>query len=142
MTYEERIPVPVWWWLAGLFLLASLAVAVYAYVEVWLASMVLVVAAIVIAVGLLGYSLRIRVADGVLTVGRNRLEGEYVADAEPLDTMPTGREGQDDFLLTRPFVRQLVRVVLDDPADPHPAWLVSTRRPAELVEAIRSIRKA
>src|SRR6478609_2592932 len=36
----------------------------------------------------------------------------------------------------RGWVRTAVRVELDDPADPTPYWVVSTRRPAELVAAL------
>ena len=31
----------------------------------------------------------------------------------------------------------LVRVDLNDPADPHPYWLVSTRHPERLADALR-----
>lgn len=40
------------------------------------------------------------------------------------------------FVLHRPWVKTMVLVVLDDPEDPTPYWLVSTRRPAELVSAL------
>ena len=44
------------------------------------------------------------------------------------------------FLFTRPFVGPVVRVDLRDPADPHPYWLVSTRRPGELAAAVEEVR--
>ena len=40
------------------------------------------------------------------------------------------------FLFTRPFIRDVVKVTLDDPADPHPYWLVSTRDAAALAAAL------
>ncbi|MGI9207623.1 MAG: DUF3093 family protein, partial [Rhodococcus sp. (in: high G+C Gram-positive bacteria)] len=35
-----------------------------------------------------------------------------------------------------PWVGTMAMVVLDDPDDPTPYWLISTRRPAELLEAL------
>lgn len=39
------------------------------------------------------------------------------------------------FLVTHTWVRTMVLLVLDDPEDPTPYWLVSTRRPEQLLEA-------
>ena len=44
------------------------------------------------------------------------------------------------FLFTRPFLSSVVRVDLRDPADPHPYWLVSTRRPRQLAAALEEAR--
>ncbi|MPN07380.1 hypothetical protein SDC9_154650 [bioreactor metagenome] len=41
------------------------------------------------------------------------------------------------FLATRPYIRRVVEVTLADPADPHPYWLISSRHPEELADAIR-----
>lgn len=42
------------------------------------------------------------------------------------------------FVVLRPWLRTAVQIVLDDPDDPTPYWLVSTRRPVELAEALRA----
>lgn len=39
------------------------------------------------------------------------------------------------FLVTHSWVRTMVLLVLDDPEDPTPYWLVSTRKPEELLDA-------
>ena len=44
------------------------------------------------------------------------------------------------YLLTRPYVKQLVRIEVNDPADPHPAWLVSTRHPRRLAAVAEQVR--
>jgi len=44
------------------------------------------------------------------------------------------------FLLIRGWVDPLVRVELRDPQDPTPYWLVSTRRPEELAQALEAER--
>lgn len=41
------------------------------------------------------------------------------------------------WLLIRGWIRPVVRIELDDPSDPTPYWLVSTRRPDQLSEALR-----
>ena len=42
-------------------------------------------------------------------------------------------------LVLRGWVGPVVLVTLDDPDDPTPAWLVSTRRPEHLAEALRAV---
>jgi hypothetical protein len=46
------------------------------------------------------------------------------------------------FVIQRPWVRGAVRIVIDDPADPTPYWVISTRRPTALVAAINKARAA
>ena len=40
------------------------------------------------------------------------------------------------YLVLRPYVPTAVELTLDDPADPVPYWLVSSRRPRQLAEAL------
>ena len=40
------------------------------------------------------------------------------------------------FVVQRPWIKGAVQVVLDDPADPTPFWVVSTRRPVELATVL------
>jgi hypothetical protein len=40
------------------------------------------------------------------------------------------------YLLLRPYVKQSVQVPVEDPADPTPYWMLSTRRPHDLATAI------
>jgi hypothetical protein len=41
------------------------------------------------------------------------------------------------YLLLRPYLKRGVRVDIVDPDDPTPYWLVSCRRPEDLVSAVR-----
>ncbi|MBM7504955.1 DUF3093 domain-containing protein [Agromyces aurantiacus] len=45
------------------------------------------------------------------------------------------------FLVIRGWIRDVVRVPIEDPADPAPYWLVSTRRADELAAAINGSRR-
>lgn len=146
MTYSERLHIPWWWTLIALIFVGSLDVAVFAYVDlpVGITFAVVTLIAAICAIVLYGGS-RLQVDERGLRVGRYRLGAAYIAGATPL-------EGEDArsvlgpqadhraFLYTRPYVPGLVRVDLDDPADPHSAWLISTRDPQSLATAIDKVK--
>lgn len=89
--------------------------------------------------------IRVAVADGELCVDDARLPVRFVADAIALDA--AGRRevlgvGADPlaFVVQRPWIAGAVQVVLDDPADPTPFWVVSSRHPVQLAAAILTAR--
>ncbi|SIN39542.1 DUF3093 domain-containing protein [Micromonospora cremea] len=147
-AYVERLDLPWWLWLTGLVAAALLAVEIWmgaGGVRAWLPFAVLLPAT---AAGLwwLG-RIRVAVADGELRVDDARLPVRFVADVVPLDV--AGRRevlgvGADPlaFVVQRPWIGGAVQVVLDDPADPTPFWVVSTRHPVELAEALLTARDA
>lgn len=139
VTYEERLYPPVTWWLIGAGLVISLALAVSVYVELWLAITLVSFATLVVVVGLLAYRLSIQVSAAGIVVGRNFLEAEYFGDAEIVVGTP-GPEDHRSYLLIRPFAKQFIRLQVVDPADPHTAWLISTRKPQELLRALRQVK--
>ncbi|MFY1669358.1 DUF3093 domain-containing protein [Plantactinospora sp. WMMB334] len=144
--YAERLTLPWWLWLAGLATAGLLATELWlgsTGLRAWLPYAVLLPLA---AVGL-GWLGRIPIAvhDRELLVDDARLPVRYVADAIPLDA--AGRRevlgvGADPlaFVVQRPWVSGAVQVVLDDPADPTPYWVVSSRHPVRLAEAILAAR--
>jgi hypothetical protein len=46
------------------------------------------------------------------------------------------------FVVQRPWIKGAVQVHLDDPNDPTPYWVVSSRRPAALAAALLAARAA
>ncbi|MDO3700467.1 DUF3093 domain-containing protein [Micromonospora sp. C28SCA-DRY-2] len=146
--HSERLGLPWWLWLAGVAAAALLAAELwmgYSGVRAWLPFAVLPPAA-VLGLAWLG-RVRVAVRDGELRVDDARLPVRFVADAIPLDA--AGRRevlgvGADPlaFVVQRPWISGAVQVVLDDPADPTPFWVVSSRRPVELAEAILAARDA
>jgi hypothetical protein len=140
--YAERLRLPWWMWLGGLAAAALLAVEVWMGadgVRAWLPFVVL----LPLAAAALWWLGRIRVAvtDGELRVDDARLPAVYVSDAIPLDA--AGRRevlgvGADPlaFVVQRPWVPGAVQVVLDDPADPTPYWVVATRHPGALAACL------
>ncbi|MDO5676683.1 MAG: DUF3093 domain-containing protein [Propionibacteriaceae bacterium] len=142
MSYSERLHIPAWWIVLGLLFVASIGVAVIAYLELWLAITVIVLTLIAVALGLLAYSrTQLRVDSAAFTAGRYRLEHAYIGEVTPLEgeaaRLALGPEADHRaFLFTRPYIPGLVRIDVEDDADPHSAWMVSTRRPAELAAAL------
>ncbi|WP_158069027.1 DUF3093 domain-containing protein [Tessaracoccus sp. ZS01] len=147
MSYSERLHIPWWWIVIGLLFVASIAVAVLAYLELWLAISVIALTLVGVGLGLVAYSAtRLSVDGEAFTAGRNRLERDYIGEVTALEgeaarqALGPGADNRE-FLFTRPFIDGLVRVELADPADPHSRWLVSTRRPAELAAALSEIAR-
>jgi hypothetical protein len=144
-TYDERLHVPLRWWVQGVMLVASLWLAMIVALPVLLAWVLSAVALACLAGLLLGYgSARIRVADGQLFAARSRIEATYLGAAEALDPGETVRvRGVDAdaraWLLLRPYLKRSVRVLINDPDDPAPYWLLSTRHPAELSAALTAL---
>jgi hypothetical protein len=145
-VYDERLGVPLRWWALATMFLASVMLAFLVATPLWVAvavTGVLVLAAVLL---MLGYgAARVTVHDGVLTAGRASISVDHLGEATPLDG-PAARRlaGQDAdaraYLLIRPYLRRAVRVEIRDPADPTPYWLVSTRRPERLAEALAAAR--
>ncbi len=105
-----------------------------------------VLAAVATAVALAVTSPVVEVADGALRAGQAhvpaRLLGEVTAltDADRMRAELGPRLDARAYVCLRAWARTGVKAVLDDPADPTPYWIVSTRRPAELVAAVERAR--
>ncbi|MGC5029713.1 DUF3093 domain-containing protein [Micromonospora sp. DT229] len=147
-AYAERLSLPWWLWLAGLAATGLLAVELWmgaTGVRAWLPFVVLLPAAVA-ALTWLG-RIRIAVTDGEFRVDDARLPAQFVAEVIALDA--DGRRevlgvGADPlaFVVQRPWISSAVQVVLDDPNDPTPFWVVSTRHPVALAEALLDARDA
>jgi hypothetical protein len=144
--YSERLTVPWWSWppLLGVAALLAAEIGLGAPgLRTWLPYAVL----LPLTVLGLWWAGRIRVAvvDRELRVDDARLPARFVADAIPLDA--AGRRellgvGADPmaFVVQRPWVPGAVQVLLDDPADPTPYWVVSSRHPDRLAAALLAAR--
>jgi hypothetical protein len=144
--YSETLAVPVRWWVLAAVFLASLLVA-FAVALPLLVAIAAVAVLTALTGGLfLGYGgARISVRDGVLRAGRATIPVSLLKRPDVLGPHETRRVAGVDadaraYLLLRPYLRQSVLVPLDDPADPTPYWLLSTRRPERLVAALVAAR--
>jgi hypothetical protein len=140
LTFHERLLPGPGGWLGTVGLGAIAAIALWpvnATAAIVVGALVCVGSAVALAVT----SPVVEVSDGVLRAGNARIPVSLLGPAEALDVAAMRHElgpGLDGraYVCLRAWARTGVRVALDDPADPTPYWLVSTRRPQLLVEAL------
>jgi hypothetical protein len=141
VSWRERL----WpsWWLAPAVLFVGtgfgLVVAPFGGVAMVVVGLLATAA---VAAMLLATTATVAVEDGMLVAGRARIPLALVGEPEVLDAdaMRHARgPGLDAraYLCLRGWIPGGVRVPLLDPQDPAPYWLVSSRRPGELAEAVR-----
>jgi hypothetical protein len=147
-SYVERLGVPLRWWVQGTMLVATLWLAVVVAMPPLGAWIITAIALAALALGLWSYgSARISVADGTFRAGRAHIDAAYVGAATALDPEEARRTAGVDadaraYLLLRPYVKRAVKVEITDPADPAPYWLVCTRHPEELAQALTTLTHA
>lgn len=105
---------------------------------------VALLAAVAVAVGT---SPVVEVRNGMLHAGRARVPVDLLGPVEVLDrdgvrgALGPGSDART-FAVLRAWVPGAVLVPLVDPADPTPAWLVSSRGPRRLAAAIDAARRS
>jgi hypothetical protein len=138
---REVINWPLRVWL--LFVLLNLSIIVA--VGVALSNTVLLILGLTLAAATLALSISSRltliVSDGFLSVGRAQIENKYIKEVYILDESAMAYErgaglNPRAFLALRFWVKTGVKILLNDPLDPTPYWLISTRRARELKEKI------
>jgi Protein of unknown function (DUF3093) len=147
-SYDERLGVPLRWWALATMFLATVLLAFLVATPAWVA-LVTTGVLVTLVVGLfVGYgAARVSVHDGVFRAGRAHIPVSLLGEVTALDGQARQRLAGVDadaraYLLLRPYLQRAVRVDLADPADPTPYWLVATRRPGQLVEALSAGRAA
>lgn len=144
--YVERLHVPLRWWVQATMFLATIWLAFIVALPAWIAW----TGTGVLLGGVYGLfawvgSSRVEVRDGTLYAGPARIALTFLGTPEALDKEATRRvHGVDAdaraFLHTRPYISRSVKVAVNDPADPAPYWLISTRHPRQLAAAISQHR--
>ena len=151
VRYRERLWVPWWWWPLALALAALIAVEVNLGVRAlpdWLpyATLFTVAAGVLLWLG----RVEIRVtADSAVPGGVELWAGEahlplkvITRSAEIARSAKSAALGRQldpaAYVLHRAWVGPMVLVVLDDPDDPTPYWLVSCRHPERVLSALTS----
>nr|WP_307810576.1 DUF3093 domain-containing protein [Tomitella biformata] len=159
VAYTERLWIPIWWWVA------ALAVGALIGYEIGLAvrgvpAWVFIVAMVPVAAAACLWLCREQIS----------VSHEPTADADPRSPLGTldikgrahlplsaisrtvsvpasarsaamGRQlDPEAFVAQRTWIKTMVLIVLDDPTDPTPYWLVSSRNPDKLMAALGSAR--
>lgn len=146
MEYRERLSAPGWYWLVGVAFGTTGILAIGLWFGPWFS-----LGAALVSVALIGLGVawmgRTEVSVGAegLRVDRNLLEWPWAGEASELDVEQTAALlGADSdpsaFVVQRPWLNRAVRVQVADAADPHPYWLIGTRHPRRLVQAIEKAR--
>lgn len=144
IAYQERLYVAWYGWLLPLVAAGLIAAEVhlgYPGVRAWLPYVVLLplTALLIYRFG----SATVRVADGELRVGPAHLPLRYIGEVEVFTAKQKRKVlgPQHDpaaFVLHRGWIGPIVRIRLTDENDPTPYWVISTRHPERLVEALRA----
>ena len=148
VRYRERLWVPWWWWPLGFALAALIAVEVNMGVRTlpdWLPFATLFTVATGALLWLGRVEIRVTGGDsGVqLWAGQAHLPITVIArSAEIARSAKSAALGRQldpaAYVLHRGWVGPMILVVLDDPDDPTPYWLVSCRHPDRVLSALRS----
>ncbi|MCK0177529.1 MULTISPECIES: DUF3093 domain-containing protein [Mycobacteriaceae] len=147
VRYRERLSVPWWWWLPGLGLAAVIAYEVNLGIEGlpdWLPYAVLLPVAAVVLTWFGRAEVRVVGGpqdDAQLWVGPAHLPVSVIErTAEVPKTAKSAALGRQldpaAYVVHRAWVGTMVLLVLDDPDDPTPYWLVSTRHPDKVLAAL------
>ncbi|MDI6103281.1 DUF3093 domain-containing protein [Actinoplanes sp. NEAU-A12] len=146
-AHQERLNVPWWAWPAALAGSAVIAVELalgLPELPTWLPFAVLVPLGLLLIVPM--GRLRVEVTPTEFRVDDARLPVEFIADVVALDAAGK-REALGvgshplAFVVQRAWIGTAVQVLLDDPADPTPFWVVSTRHPVELATALLEVSR-
>lgn len=142
--YSERLTVPWWWWAFAAVMVALLGyeAQLAAYRQSW--SVVFYPVLGVLTAWLLVSLSRMRIrvdADGALHAHKAVLPADVVVRgaAVPPSARSAAMGRQLDpaaFLVYRSWIKPMVLLVLDDPDDPTPYWLISTRHPERVLAAM------
>jgi hypothetical protein len=141
--YRESLRTPWWWYPAALGVAAILAaefhISGYSLTD-WIPFCTLLPLSIAL-VWWLGHS-RLVVTSSEVSIRGAHLPLRYVSDAVALDARTLrrviGREGDPrSFVAIRPWIGPGVQLQLDDPDDPTPYWVISTRRPELVAQLLR-----
>lgn len=145
VAYRESLRTPLYWYPIALFVAGLLAAEFHVSdiaLSDWLAFGILLPASLVL-VWAFGRG-RLEIIDGDLRVRGAHIPLREISGAVALDETSlkrlVGREGDPAaFISIRPWIGPGVQLWLDDPEDPTPYWIVSTRHPHEVVDLVRSV---
>ncbi|MDO4411868.1 DUF3093 domain-containing protein [Cutibacterium sp.] len=142
IVYSERLWASLSWWLIGAALALSLIVAIGAWTSptIGIIVAVIIVSLIVAAFAIAGKA-RIVVTEDGFGAGRSFIEWRWIdrvrgMDPETMASVMHSSHQVGCFLLTRPWIKSGLVLRLADPADPHQAWIVSTRHPDTLAAIV------
>ncbi|MFC4223682.1 DUF3093 domain-containing protein [Lysinibacter cavernae] len=144
--YTERLRPGIWMFVAA-FLIVPGTMLVLFPISIPAAVISAIVLYVLVAGTLLYSSPTVSVVDKTFTAGRAQISVDQIGEIEAFSgeeaTAERGpRSDARSYLMIRGWVDPILKITITDPNDPTPYWLVSTRRPHELADAIRTAQGA
>ena len=145
-SYSERLWPTPWLFVATLLILPAVALALTP-INVTVAIISAILAYLIVGAIMLLSVPKVAIVDGVFTAGPARIpvtmlgRVDELTDTELRVAIGPGCDARAH-LLIRGWIHSGIRVEITDPADPAPYWVLTTRRPAELADAINKARSA
>lgn len=123
------------------FLLGSLVIAIWAALPAPAPLIAFIASLILLALSAKSLTSQITVRNGVLSVGKARIETSYIREVttlskEEMALERTTRINPAAHLALKFWVNTGVKITLNDSRDPTPYWLVSTKNGEKLATAI------
>jgi len=151
--FAEHLTAPLWWWPVSLVVLVPVAIEGHMALRglpVWLAYVVLLPLPIWTLLWLGRQRIEVvtsspdaepNPADIELRVGRAHLPSNFIGrtTAVPAEAKSAALGRQLDpaaYVAHRAWIGPMALLVLRDPDDPTPYWLISTRKPTQLLAAL------
>jgi hypothetical protein len=141
-SYRERLTVPASWWIVALVFGGVCGWIMVVATTPGLGAIAAVAGSLAAGALIWSYgSLTLRADAGGLSIGSAHLGAPHIGAVTPLDRAAfrasLGPEADARaWLRTRPYVDGGVRVDVNDPRDPTPYWLISSRHPEAVVAAL------
>jgi hypothetical protein len=142
--YRERLGTPYWWYPVGLAVAAILAAEFHVSglpLTDWIPFLTLLPLSLAIVWGL-GRT-RLTITAEELSIRGAHVPLRYISGVVALDARTLrrliGREGDPQaFVAIRPWIGPGVQLQLDDPEDPTPYWVISSRHPDRVTALLRA----
>ncbi len=144
MVYRERLWPPAWLHVVTLLIVPA-GMLVLLPVNLVVAIVVPIVVYAALTVSLIATAPVIEIDREGLRAGRAVLPASNVGAATPLrgeaarDALGPGLDARA-WLMIRGWIAPVVRIGVEDDRDPAPYWILSTRRPEEIVAALDQLR--
>jgi len=141
-TYRETMSPAPWLYIAAVLVIPAI-VLVLAPINMLFGVVLSVVVYITIVVLMVVKAPSIELTEGQLRVGKASISRTHLGAASgfsgshAIEQRGTKLDARAWVMFTG-WVDPVVRIDIDDPQDPVPYWLVSTRHPEEFVAALRS----